>query len=68
MHSSPWEMLVWRLVSSSLAALMLRAYKSRSASGVTAGTGPACVQCPRNPVLLQVEEGGGLGRCPCASA
>lgn len=68
MHTSPWEMLAWRLVSSSPAALMLRVYKLRCASSVTAGTGPACVQCPHNPVLLQVEEGGGLGRCPCASA
>lgn len=36
--------------------------------GVMVGTSPACVQCPHNPMLLQVEKGGGLGRCPCAAA
>ena len=67
-HSCPREMLGWRLVSSSLAALMLRAYKSRSASGVTARSSPACKQCPHNPMLLQVEKGGSSGKCPCAAA
>lgn len=67
-HSSLWEMLGWRRVSGSLALLMPCAYKSGSASGVMAGSSPACVQSPHNPMLLQVEEGGSLERCPWAAA
>lgn len=32
------------------------------------GISPAYVQCLHNPILLKVEKGGGLGRCPGAAA
>jgi len=67
-YSSLWEMLGRMLVSSSRAALVLCAYRSRSASSVTAGTGPACAQRPHNAMLLRAGEGGSSGRSPCAAA
>lgn len=63
-HSSLQETGVW--LPSIIDGMCIKITQCQN--GVMVGTSPAYVQCPHNPMLLQMEKGGGLGRWPCAAA